>query len=132
MLSTRISAVTAIKATEMNDTITDMDTYLVSDSSELLSHLTPLENDLSILIQNVLDAYGDVDPLRILDKVKLHLLSHLPDDIPRFGPAIRSITEIFESLPAATAEIGERYASEASNLSGCGQVANEWSQGTAN
>ncbi|EJD46280.1 hypothetical protein AURDEDRAFT_63293, partial [Auricularia subglabra TFB-10046 SS5] len=54
--------------------------------------------DLRTLIDNVLDAYGDVDPLRILDKVKLHLLSHVPEDLVGFGPPVRSITEIFESF----------------------------------
>lgn len=48
----------------------------------------------------MLAAYAVIDPLRILDKVKLHLLEHLPDDIPRFGPHIRYATEIFECFNA--------------------------------
>ncbi|KAF8488776.1 hypothetical protein JB92DRAFT_3249859 [Gautieria morchelliformis] len=52
--------------------------------------------DLRILVANVLDAFDTVDPTRILDKGKLHILSHLPDDVERFGPAIRYATEVFE------------------------------------
>ncbi|KAJ7222568.1 hypothetical protein GGX14DRAFT_352846 [Mycena pura] len=56
--------------------------------------------DLGIASGNLLDAFDAVDPLRILVKIKLHLLTHLPDDIRRFGPAIRFSTEIFESCNA--------------------------------
>ncbi|KAJ7706508.1 hypothetical protein B0H14DRAFT_3099671 [Mycena olivaceomarginata] len=38
-----------------------------------------------------------VDPQRILVKIKLHLLAHIPDDVRRFGPLIRWATEIYES-----------------------------------
>lgn len=48
----------------------------------------------------MLAAYAAIDPLRILDKVKLHLLAHLPDDILRFGPLVRYATEIFECFKA--------------------------------
>ncbi|EJD45161.1 hypothetical protein AURDEDRAFT_165704 [Auricularia subglabra TFB-10046 SS5] len=56
--------------------------------------------DLRILIANVLDAYTAINPTRILIKAKLHVLPHLPDDIRRFGPAVRSATEIFECFNA--------------------------------
>ncbi|KAF7310181.1 FAD-binding-3 domain-containing protein [Mycena indigotica] len=56
--------------------------------------------DLNIGIANLLDAFDVVDPLRILVKIKLHLLAHLPDDIRRFGPAIRFSTEAFEAYNA--------------------------------
>ncbi|EJD42815.1 hypothetical protein AURDEDRAFT_67175 [Auricularia subglabra TFB-10046 SS5] len=56
--------------------------------------------DLDILIKNVLAAYAQIDPLRILEKVKIHLLVHLVHDIRRFGPAIRFSTEIFECFNA--------------------------------
>ncbi|KAJ7719076.1 hypothetical protein B0H14DRAFT_3098629 [Mycena olivaceomarginata] len=52
---------------------------------------------LKIAIANLLDAFDVVDPLRILVKIKLHLLAHIPDDIRRFGPAIRFATEIYEA-----------------------------------
>ncbi|KAF7314261.1 hypothetical protein MKEN_00898700 [Mycena kentingensis (nom. inval.)] len=56
--------------------------------------------DLNVAIGNLLDAFDAVDPLRILVKIKLHLLAHLPDDIRRFGPGIRFSTEIFEACNA--------------------------------
>jgi len=48
----------------------------------------------------VLDAFGDVDPSKIVAKMKLQILPHLMDDIRRFGPAIRNSTEIFECFNA--------------------------------
>nr|GAT45996.1 predicted protein [Mycena chlorophos] len=56
--------------------------------------------DLNIAIANLLDVFNAVDPLRILVKIKLYLLAHLPDDICRFGPAIRFATEVFECCNA--------------------------------
>ncbi|KAK6997431.1 hypothetical protein R3P38DRAFT_3620933 [Favolaschia claudopus] len=53
---------------------------------------------LQVAVANLLDAFDAVDPLRILVKVKLHLLTHLPDDIRRFGPGIRFATEIYEGF----------------------------------
>ncbi|KAJ7483970.1 hypothetical protein B0H11DRAFT_2416152, partial [Mycena galericulata] len=52
--------------------------------------------DLQICIDNVLDIWGLIDPARIMTKYKLHVLSHLPDDIRRFGPAVLFSTEVFE------------------------------------
>ncbi|KAJ7444523.1 hypothetical protein B0H11DRAFT_1746826 [Mycena galericulata] len=51
---------------------------------------------LSFLINNVLDIWGLIDPNRILVKGKLHVLTHLVEDIRRFGPAVLYATEIFE------------------------------------
>ncbi|KAJ7196971.1 hypothetical protein GGX14DRAFT_402885 [Mycena pura] len=53
---------------------------------------------LIIAVANLLDAFDAVDPLRILVKIKLHLLAHLPNDIRRFGPGIRFSTEIYEAF----------------------------------
>ncbi|KAF7349037.1 hypothetical protein MVEN_01425300 [Mycena venus] len=61
--------------------IKDMDQYLA---------------DLSIAIGNVLDHWAIVDPTRITQKYKLHVLPHIPEAIRRFGPAILFQTEIFE------------------------------------
>ncbi|KAJ7230002.1 hypothetical protein GGX14DRAFT_344444 [Mycena pura] len=55
---------------------------------------------LKIAIANLLDAFDAVDPLRIIVKIKLHLLAHIPDDIRRFGPAIRFSTEVHEAYNA--------------------------------
>jgi hypothetical protein len=51
---------------------------------------------LDILINNLLDAWAVFDPRRILTKYKLHVFSHLKDDIRRHGPAVLYSTEIFE------------------------------------
>ncbi|EPQ53882.1 hypothetical protein GLOTRDRAFT_106509 [Gloeophyllum trabeum ATCC 11539] len=61
--------------------ISDMDSYLA---------------DLSILIDNVLDLWALIDPTRIIQKPKLHVLPHILEDIRRFGPALLFATEIFE------------------------------------
>ncbi|KAJ7908106.1 hypothetical protein B0H13DRAFT_2233350 [Mycena leptocephala] len=52
--------------------------------------------DLNILINNVLDIWGLIDPNRILVKGKLHVLTHLVDDVRRFGPSVIYATEIQE------------------------------------
>ncbi|THU95803.1 hypothetical protein K435DRAFT_819604 [Dendrothele bispora CBS 962.96] len=57
-------------------------------------------HDLQILIDNLLDAWAKVDPRRILTKIKLHALVHLPEDIRRFGPSMIFATEIFECFNA--------------------------------
>ncbi|KAJ7198300.1 hypothetical protein GGX14DRAFT_374386 [Mycena pura] len=56
--------------------------------------------DLTILTANVLDTFGDNDPARIINKMKLHLLPHLVEDAVRFGPPIRNSTEVFEGFNA--------------------------------
>ncbi|CAK5262380.1 unnamed protein product [Mycena citricolor] len=65
--------------------IDDMTTYLA---------------EIEVAVANILDAFDAVDPSRILDKIKIHLLTHIADDIRRFGPPIRSATEIQESYNA--------------------------------
>ncbi|KII84492.1 hypothetical protein PLICRDRAFT_179320 [Plicaturopsis crispa FD-325 SS-3] len=56
--------------------------------------------DLEVLIGNVLDAFGTLDPAKVLKKMKLHILPHLIEDVKRFGPTIRKSTEIFECFNA--------------------------------
>ncbi|KAF7376758.1 hypothetical protein MSAN_00093100 [Mycena sanguinolenta] len=63
--------------------IDDMDDYLAQ---------------VEIAVANLLDAFDAVDPLRILTKIKLHLLAHTMEDVRRFGPLIRSSTEIYEAF----------------------------------
>ena len=41
-----------------------------------------------------------MDGSKILVKIKLHLLKHLPQQIRRFGPAVRFSTEVFECFNA--------------------------------
>lgn len=59
--------------------------------------LTLSQDDVEVAVTNVLDLWGVVDPERITEKYKLHVLSHLKSDIARFGPAILFATETFES-----------------------------------
>ncbi|KAJ7347741.1 hypothetical protein DFH08DRAFT_629252, partial [Mycena albidolilacea] len=47
-----------------------------------------MEADVDILVNNLLDIWGLVDPNHILVKGKLHVLSHTPEDACRFGPCI--------------------------------------------
>ncbi|KAJ6551095.1 hypothetical protein B0H10DRAFT_2169864 [Mycena sp. CBHHK59/15] len=56
--------------------------------------------DLQILIDNILDAFAAIDPSKILIKLKLHVLEHIPEDIRRRGPAVRFSTEVFECFNA--------------------------------
>ncbi|TEB26327.1 hypothetical protein FA13DRAFT_1756382 [Coprinellus micaceus] len=61
-----------------------------------IDNLEAYLSNLTILIDNVLDVFAVLDPSKILVKIKLHLLKHLPDHIRRFGPAVRFATEAFE------------------------------------
>ncbi|KAJ7803462.1 hypothetical protein B0H14DRAFT_3091985 [Mycena olivaceomarginata] len=44
--------------------------------------------DLQVLVDNLLDIWGLIDPNRILVKGKLHVLPHTLDDTRRFGPCV--------------------------------------------
>ncbi|EJD32612.1 hypothetical protein AURDEDRAFT_40189, partial [Auricularia subglabra TFB-10046 SS5] len=85
----------------LHDIATDKQFTLAKSASALASHIwferihnmDEYLNDLRILIANVLDAFTALGPTRIITKAKLHVLTHLPDDIPRLGPAVRSATE---------------------------------------
>lgn len=100
---TLVKAVGALGAVLWVHEIEDMDQYLVRWS---LSHLpyssltAGAQDDLKILIANILDAFDDVDPAKIIIKIKLHILPHIIEDIKRFGPAIRNSTEVFECFNA--------------------------------
>ncbi|KAJ7862001.1 hypothetical protein B0H14DRAFT_3615236 [Mycena olivaceomarginata] len=52
--------------------------------------------DLTVAIDNVLDRWAIVDPTKITQKYKLHVLPHLPSAVRRFGPSVLFATEIFE------------------------------------
>jgi hypothetical protein len=59
-----------------------------------------MQADLRILIDNVLDAFNEVDPLKITIKPKLHAFVHTPDDVRQFGPAVCKSTEVQEKYNA--------------------------------
>ncbi|KAF7311326.1 hypothetical protein MKEN_01034300 [Mycena kentingensis (nom. inval.)] len=65
-----------------------------------IDNMEQYTSDLTILIGNVLDAFGDVNPARIIQKMKLHILPHIIEDAVRFGPPIRNSTEVFEGYNA--------------------------------
>lgn len=44
--------------------------------------------------------FAVIDPKKILDKIKLHLLAHIREDIICFGPLVGVATEIFECFNA--------------------------------
>ncbi|KIJ36237.1 hypothetical protein M422DRAFT_51154 [Sphaerobolus stellatus SS14] len=52
------------------------------------------------LIDILLDAMAVLDPSRIVQKPKFHILLHIAKDIRRFGPAILFSTEVFECFNA--------------------------------
>ncbi|KAF9780464.1 hypothetical protein BJ322DRAFT_1128850 [Thelephora terrestris] len=58
------------------------------------------QGDLEIAIANVLDSFATIDPLKIISKIKLHLLTHIPDDVRDYGPLVGEATEVFECFNA--------------------------------
>ena len=58
------------------------------------------QSDLKIAIANVLDSFVTIDPLKIISKIKLHLLTHIPDNVRDYGPLVGEATEVFECFNA--------------------------------
>ena len=89
--------------------IDDIDSYCVSVSHLLTFRAANLYHsfshrliqvDLKESIDRFLDKLVIVDPRRIILKTKCHILTHIVDDIRRFGPALGLSTETFESYNA--------------------------------
>ncbi|KAJ7343823.1 hypothetical protein DFH08DRAFT_636138, partial [Mycena albidolilacea] len=59
-----------------------------------------LVTDLHIAAGNVMDAFAVVDPTKILTNIKLHLVTHTPEDVIAFGPLVGVITEGYEAFNA--------------------------------
>ncbi|OBZ66672.1 hypothetical protein A0H81_13364 [Grifola frondosa] len=56
--------------------------------------------DIDVAVANVLDTFAEIDPTKIIQKIKLHLLTHLHKDILRFGPLVGMCTEGYECYNA--------------------------------
>ncbi|KAJ7165291.1 hypothetical protein C8R46DRAFT_1163680 [Mycena filopes] len=61
-----------------------------------IKDMTQYLANLQVAINNVLDNWAIVDPIRIIKKFKLHVLPHTPEHVRRFGPAPLFATEVFE------------------------------------
>lgn len=57
-----------------------------------------MQADLKIAAANVQDAFAVIDPSKIVTKIKLHLLPHIPDDARSLGPLVGAATETFEAF----------------------------------
>jgi hypothetical protein len=73
----------------------------VQASKIFLNGLNIPQADLHIAIGNFLDSFAEIDPTKMVVKVKTHLLTHAPADVRLFGPLLGAITEAFESFNAA-------------------------------
>ncbi|KAJ7896814.1 hypothetical protein B0H13DRAFT_1884976 [Mycena leptocephala] len=60
--------------------------------------LAQYQKDLKTAVANVLDSIAQIDPSKIMTKIKYHLLAHIDFDAIQLGPLIRVATEIFESF----------------------------------
>lgn len=56
------------------------------------------QHDLTTAIDTFLDCLAIVDPSKMLSKSKCHILTHIVNDVRRFGPSIGLSTETFESF----------------------------------
>ncbi|KAF9053465.1 hypothetical protein BJ165DRAFT_1524159 [Panaeolus papilionaceus] len=54
--------------------------------------------DVTVAAENVLDIAALVDPSKIVCKIKYHLLTHLTQDIKRFGPLAGVASEVYEAF----------------------------------
>ncbi|KAJ7300664.1 hypothetical protein DFH08DRAFT_979466 [Mycena albidolilacea] len=59
--------------------------------------LTQYRNALKIAVANVLDAVAQIDPSKIMTKIKYHLLMHINFDTIQLRPLIAMATEILKS-----------------------------------
>ncbi|KAJ6525374.1 hypothetical protein B0H19DRAFT_1214937 [Mycena capillaripes] len=65
-----------------------------------IHNLTQYQKDLKIAVANVLDIIAQIDPSKIMTKIKYHLLAHIDLDAIELGPLIGVATKIFESFDA--------------------------------
>ncbi|KAF7349602.1 hypothetical protein MSAN_01685700 [Mycena sanguinolenta] len=65
-----------------------------------IQDMAQYQEDLKVAVGNLLDIIAQIDPSKIMTKIKYHLLAHIDSDAVRFGPLIGVMTEIFESFNA--------------------------------
>jgi hypothetical protein len=65
-----------------------------------IDNLEQYISDVKTAVANLLDILCMIDPSKILTKNKLHILSHVEEDIRRSGPLLGCATEIFECFNA--------------------------------
>ncbi|EMD40045.1 hypothetical protein CERSUDRAFT_45768 [Gelatoporia subvermispora B] len=75
----------------------ELGSYLWYHEIENMDHYV---RDVEVLIANLLDIWSLLDPRRVFVKPKLHILTHIVEDIWRHGPAGLYATEIFECFNA--------------------------------
>ncbi|KAJ7474227.1 hypothetical protein FB451DRAFT_1351527 [Mycena latifolia] len=77
-----------------------------------IDDMTQYTEHLKILIANVLDAFGDNDPAKILLKIKLHLLPHIVEDVVfECFNAIFRLCSILSNHQAPSRDIAKKFAS---------------------
>ncbi|EED82224.1 predicted protein [Postia placenta Mad-698-R] len=72
-------------------------------------NLTEYIGDLKIAVGNVLDVFSEQDPSKITKKIKLHLLNHTDEDIKRFGPLIRKVSNSMSLVVGGTTIISAGF-----------------------
>ncbi|KAJ7018199.1 hypothetical protein C8F04DRAFT_1329160 [Mycena alexandri] len=65
-----------------------------------IRNLAEYRADLRVAVANVLDIFAEIDPSKIISKIKYHLLTHIDDDAVGFGPLVGVATEIYECFNA--------------------------------
>jgi hypothetical protein len=81
--------------------IDDMNQHKVRHrASHEVYTLMDMQANLDIVVGNCLDAFGDFDPTMILNRQKIHLLTHAAEDTRVFGPLTRSSVEVYECYNA--------------------------------
>ncbi|KAF9464228.1 hypothetical protein BDZ94DRAFT_1355980 [Collybia nuda] len=65
-----------------------------------IRNLNECLSNVDVAAANILDIAALIDPTKIGAKIKYHLLSHIREDIIRFGPMVGVATEVFESFNA--------------------------------
>ncbi|KAJ7853254.1 hypothetical protein B0H13DRAFT_2284179 [Mycena leptocephala] len=96
-----VKAVSALGSVLWVHEIDNVKEYTVFDN-DILSTVTH-DNDTGTFNHFNRECFGRIwrhDPAKIIFKVKLHLLTHIVEDVIRIGPAIRNSTEIFECFNA--------------------------------